>query len=82
MLNHSHSFDWTNVKILDTEDNYYKRLVSEMLHIKEQSNGLNNTKRHRIAWQFIFWSPWYAFQDLDSPLKGHIVYIKPYSSCE
>jgi len=41
MLNHSHSFDWTNVKILETEANYYKRLVFEMLHIKEQSNGLN-----------------------------------------
>jgi len=44
MLNHSHSFDWTNVKILNTEADYCKRLVSEMLHIKEQSNGLNAQK--------------------------------------
>jgi len=44
MLNYSHSFNWNNVKILDTEANYYKRLVSEMLHSKEQSNGLNAQK--------------------------------------
>jgi len=44
MLNYSHSFDWNNVKILDTEANYCKRFVSKMLHIKEQSNGLNAQK--------------------------------------
>jgi len=44
ILQHSHSFDWENVKILDTESNYYKRSVSEMLHIKEQSNGLKAQK--------------------------------------
>jgi len=45
-LQHSHFFDWENVKILDTESNYYKRSVSEMLHIKEQSNvcGFNAQK--------------------------------------
>jgi len=41
ILQHSHSFNWENVKILDTEANFYKRMVSEMLHIKEQTNGLN-----------------------------------------
>jgi len=40
----SHSFDWDNVKILDTEKNYFKRSVSEMIHIKEQSLGLNAQK--------------------------------------
>jgi len=41
---YSHSFDWENIKILDTESNYYKRAVSKMLHIKEQSNGINAQK--------------------------------------
>jgi len=43
-LQTSHSFDWDNVKILDTERNYFKRLISEMLHIREQSYGLNAQK--------------------------------------
>jgi len=37
-----HSFDWNNITILDHEPNYYKRLISEMLYIKEQTNGLNS----------------------------------------
>jgi len=41
ILNFDHNFDWDNIKILDTESNYNKRLVSEMLHIKEQKNGIN-----------------------------------------
>jgi len=36
-----HSFDWENTKILDYESRYHKRLVSEMIHIKEQKAGLN-----------------------------------------
>jgi len=43
-LQMSHSFDWKNVKILDTERNYFKRSISEMIHIKEQSFGLNSQK--------------------------------------
>jgi len=31
ILTSNHSFDWKNVKILDYERNYYKRLTSEML---------------------------------------------------
>ena len=41
---HSHSIDWNNAVILDTEPRYYKRLISEMIHIKEQKNGLNLQK--------------------------------------
>jgi len=41
MIDHSHSFDWNNIQILDTEPNYYKRSISEMLHIKEQANDIN-----------------------------------------
>jgi len=44
ILEYSHSFNWDNIKILDTESNYYKRAVSEMLHIKEQANGINAQK--------------------------------------
>ena len=31
-----HTFNWENTRILDYERNYHKRLISEMLHIKEQ----------------------------------------------
>jgi len=41
IVNFNHNFDWDNIKILDIESNYNKRLVSEMLHIKEQKNGIN-----------------------------------------
>ena len=36
-----HEFDWENVKILDEEKNIRKRLMSEMIYIKRQRNGLN-----------------------------------------
>jgi len=42
MLDSGHSFDWTNVKIMDHETNYCKRLISEMIHIKTQVNSLNS----------------------------------------
>jgi len=45
MLSCNHSFDWNHrYRILDTEPNYNKRLISEMLHIKEQSNSINSQK--------------------------------------
>jgi len=44
ILNFNHMFDWDDAKILDTESNYNKRLVSEMLHIKEQKNGINSQR--------------------------------------
>jgi len=53
MREFSHSFDWDNVRILDTETNYFKRSVSEMLHIKKQKNGIKCTKGHGIARQFV-----------------------------
>ena len=36
-----HNIDWENSRILDSERSYYKRLVSEMIYIKRQENGLN-----------------------------------------
>jgi len=44
ILNHQHTFDWNNIKIMDLEPNYNKRLISEMLHIKEQKNSINSQK--------------------------------------
>ena len=40
-INYNHSFDWDNPEILDYEQNYYKRLISEMIHIKAQKNSIN-----------------------------------------
>ncbi|KYQ46783.1 hypothetical protein ALC60_14208 [Trachymyrmex zeteki] len=33
-VNYNHSFNWKDVKILDNEPSYNKRLISEMVHIK------------------------------------------------
>jgi len=41
---HKHTFDWNIVRIKDSEFNYNKRLISEMLHIKEQKNGIDLQK--------------------------------------
>jgi len=41
IMNHNHTFDWENTKILDYEPRFYKRIVSEMIHIKEQNISLN-----------------------------------------
>jgi len=41
ILKFNHSFDWDNVKILDCESKFYKRITSEMIHIKEQKVSLN-----------------------------------------
>ncbi|KYN22113.1 hypothetical protein ALC57_05496, partial [Trachymyrmex cornetzi] len=40
-LQFQHEFDWSNTEILDDERYYGKRMVSEMLNIKMQDNGLN-----------------------------------------
>ncbi|XP_025271021.1 uncharacterized protein LOC112639907 [Camponotus floridanus] len=41
-LNFNHDFKWDDVKILDRETFYYKILISEMIYIKRQRNGLNS----------------------------------------
>ncbi|EFN63803.1 hypothetical protein EAG_12795, partial [Camponotus floridanus] len=38
-LNFNHKFKWDEVKILDRETYYYKRLISETIYIKRQRNG-------------------------------------------
>jgi len=40
-LQAEHEFDWGNVKVLDQESNYNKRLISEMIYINKQKHGLN-----------------------------------------
>jgi len=40
-LHTNHDFDWERVEILDVERNYNKRIVSEMVNIKCQKNGIN-----------------------------------------
>jgi len=40
-LSLNHDFDWENVTILSKENFWEKRLISEMLHIKRQSNSSN-----------------------------------------
>jgi len=36
-----HDFDWDDVKILDVERNYSRRLISEMINIKCQNKSIN-----------------------------------------
>jgi len=40
-ISNDHDFDWENVKVLDREPCYQKRLMSEMLFIKRQKMGIN-----------------------------------------
>jgi len=40
----NHKLDWNNVKILNIKSRYHERLISEMLRIKKQANGLNLRK--------------------------------------
>jgi len=44
MLEKNYTFDWQNVKIIDFETNYFKRLISKMIYIKTQENGLNSVE--------------------------------------
>jgi len=43
-LDNGHTFDWSNITILDHETNFYKRLISEMIYIKTQENSLNSVE--------------------------------------
>jgi len=40
-LRHNHDFYWLNMKILNSERFFWKRIISEMLNIQLQNNGLN-----------------------------------------
>jgi len=40
-LTNNHDFKWNDVEILDNEHSFNNRLISEIIHIKKQENGLN-----------------------------------------
>ena len=40
-LDNDHTIDWDNTSTLDSEQSYYKRMISEVIHIKRQEKGLN-----------------------------------------
>ncbi|XP_011687386.1 PREDICTED: uncharacterized protein LOC105449705 [Wasmannia auropunctata] len=44
ILESSHTLDWEHATILDSEPNYHKRFVSEMIYIEAQKNSLNSNK--------------------------------------
>lgn len=41
MREYNHKFNFENTKILDKENNWHKRLISEMINIKLQDNAIN-----------------------------------------
>jgi len=41
ILENNHEMNWNGAQILDIEPSFTKRIVSEMIHIKKQSKGLN-----------------------------------------
>ena len=40
-LTNDHDYKWDKVKIMDVEQNYRKRMISEMLSIKTSKNSIN-----------------------------------------
>ena len=36
-----HNFNWNKIDILDKETNFWKRRISEMIHINLQANTIN-----------------------------------------
>ena len=49
----SHMFDWDNITILDSESNWHKRRISEMLYIHSFNNTLNR-KEDTLALSYIY----------------------------
>ena len=40
-IDNNHTINWNNIEILDHKKSYKKRLISQMLIIKRQGNGIN-----------------------------------------
>lgn len=56
-LEHTHDFYWDSVKILDQEQILSKKLISEIIFIRKQKNGLNiqsDTDSLTKAYDFLF----------------------------
>jgi len=54
IIKNNRNFDWDNIAILDWEANYNKRLISEMIQIKEQKNSKKTPKCSMIL-IFVCW---------------------------
>jgi len=54
ILEHNHTFNWESEKILDFEPYYYKRLISEIIHIREQKDELNLKKDTELLEELYF----------------------------
>ena len=54
-----HDFQWENIKILDFECNWYKRIISEMLHIKSKKFSIN--KKEDVSSLSNIYSPIFKF---------------------
>lgn len=39
-LDYNHKYEWDDIEILDTEQSYYKRLISEVTYIQSQSRAI------------------------------------------
>ena len=48
-LENKHDFDWENTLILDFENNYQKRLISEMIHIKRNKNSIKKEDIQKLS---------------------------------
>ena len=46
MSENKHEFEWKYVKLLDTERNYTKRVIPEMLFIKTQIKAFSKARRY------------------------------------
>lgn len=64
-----HEFDWENVCVLDREPMFTRRLVSEMLHIQQQTKGLNRQEDTALlsgAYYSILKKVWVGFISWDT----------------
>jgi len=57
----NHEFDWDKPYILDNETSWYKRIISEMIHIKMQTKGINKQSDTEIL------------SDSYTPIINHII---------
>jgi len=55
-VKNNHVMNWGEVKIIDKERLYTKRIISEMIHIKKQTRGLNS-KAILICFQRHYYFP-------------------------
>jgi len=64
IMKYSHSFNWNNIKILDKESNYFKKICFRNAVYQGTTKWHQLINRHGIPQQFLLLSSWYAFRDL------------------